>query len=370
MTKTDKQVISDIKGVLNASDSKPKPYDTTATVTRVDGFTAWVHIPGGVDETPVKLTIAAKAGDVVQVHVGGGRAWITGNASAPPTDDKTAIAAKGLANLADTAANTAKATADTAQSTATAAKNAADSAARAASTAQSKANEASEAAATAQTKADAASTAASTAQSSADTAAQAAATAQSTADAAKASASSAANAASAAQTKANEAASAAETAQSKADSAGTVASKAQSSANAAGEAASVAQAAAEAAQVAAGTAQADIDSQKEYFWHDANGAHVLGSKTAATRYRTDIDSEGMHIKDVSGEIQEVAKFTASEAQIGKKDETHAKIDSDSFDIIDAAGDTKASLGGETPMMQIGKFVFVNRDNGNLTIKIV
>ena len=97
---------------------------------------------------------------------------------------------------------------------------------------------------------------------------------------------------------------------------------------------------------------------------------MLGSKTASTRYRTDIDAEGMHIKDVSGEVQEVAKFTASGAQIGKKDETHAKIDSDSFDIIDAAGNTKASLGGETPMMQIGKFVFINRDNGNLTIKIV
>lgn len=222
----------------------------------------------------------------------------------------------------------------TAQSTADAAKASASSAANAASAAQTKAEEAAIAAATAQTKADAASTAASTAQSSAATAAQAAATAQSTADAAKASASSASNAASAAQTKANEAASAAETAQSKADSAGTAAAKAQSSANAAGEAASSAQAAAEAAQTAAGTAQADIDSQKEYFWHDANGAHVLGSKTAATRYRTDIDSEGMHIKDVSGEVQEVAKFTAEGVQIGKDGEAHQEMDYRSLSLID------------------------------------
>ena len=214
----------------------------------------------------------------------------------------------------DTAANTAKATADTAQSTAIAAKSAADSAARAAAMAQSKADEASTAAATAQTKADAA-------------------------------------------------ASAAETAQSKADSAGTAAISATKAANSAGEAASVAQAAAEAAQ-------GKIDDQQEFFWHDATGTHILGSRSDTARYRTDIGSDGLSIKDVSTTETEVASFKATGAIIGKKDETHAKIDSDSFDIIDAAGDTKASLGGKTPIIQIGKFVFINRDNGNLTIKIV
>lgn len=282
MNKTLKEIIKNVKDSA-AIDNNTKPYDTTATVIRVEGETAWVHIPGGVEETPVAKAINCTPGDVVRVRVSDGKAWITGNDSAPPTDD--------------TAANKAKVKADTAQ-----------------------------------TKANAASAAASTAQSSADTAAQAAATAQSTADAAKASASSAANAASAAQTKANEASEAAATAQSKADSAGTAASKAQSSANAAGEAASSAQAAAEAAQAAADGAQADIDSQKEYFWHDANGAHVLGSKTAATRYRTDIDSEGMHIKDVSGEVQEVAKFTASGAQIGKDGNRQAIIDEDGLHV--------------------------------------
>lgn len=167
--------------------------------------------------------------------------------------------------------------------------------------------------------------------------------AQSTAAAAQSAADSAANAASAAQTKAEEAAIAAATAQSKADSAGTAASKAQSSANAAGEAASSAQAAAEAAQVAAGAAQADIDSQKEYFWHDANGAHVLGSKTAVTRYRTDIDSEGMHIKDVSGEVQEVAKFTADGAQIGKTGEAHQELDYHSWRLTDKDGNVFAEV---------------------------
>ena len=265
----------------------------------------------------------------------------------------------------------------TAQSTATAAQSAADSAARAASAAQTKANEAASAAATAQTKANEASAAASSAQSSADTAAQAAATAQSTADAAKASASSAANAASAAQTKANEACEAAATAQSKADSAGTAASKAQSSANEAGNAAvnatksaNSAGEAAAVAQAAAEAAQGKIDDQQEFFWHDAAGTHILGSRSDTARYRTDIGSDGLSIKDVSTAETEVASFKATGAVIGKKDETHAEIDPDSFDIIDADGNVTASLGGEAPMIQLGKFVFINRENGNLTLKII
>ncbi len=72
---------------------KTSAYDTSATVRRVEDGVAWVHIPGGVDETPVKLTINAKPGDVVQVRISGGRATLTGNASAPPTDDTTATKA-------------------------------------------------------------------------------------------------------------------------------------------------------------------------------------------------------------------------------------------------------------------------------------
>jgi len=278
---------------------------------------------------------------------------------------------------AQSTADDARAEATLAQSTATAASRAADSAARAAATAQSKADEASTAAATAQTKANEASAAASSAQSSADTAAQAAATAQSTADAAKASASSAANAASAAQTKANEASEAAATAQSKADSAGTAASKAQSSANEAGNAAvnatksaNSAGEAAAVAQAAAEAAQGKIDDQQEFFWHDAAGTHILGSRSDTARYRTDIGSDGLSIKDVSTAETEVASFKATGAVIGKKDETHAEIDPDSFDIIDADGNVTASLGGEAPMIQLGKFVFINRENGNLTLKII
>ena len=104
-----------IEAMQSANKQGTSAYDSVAEVRRVEGDTAWVHIAGGVDETPVKLTIAAKAGDMVQVRVGGGRAWITGNASAPPTDDKTAITAKSLANLAGNRAKTAQKIADQAQ---------------------------------------------------------------------------------------------------------------------------------------------------------------------------------------------------------------------------------------------------------------
>ena len=67
------------------------PYDAPAVVTRIEGnATAWVKIAGSDTETPVKLTIDAKAGDTVQVRVGGGSAWLTGNHTAPPTDNTKA----------------------------------------------------------------------------------------------------------------------------------------------------------------------------------------------------------------------------------------------------------------------------------------
>lgn len=101
--------------------TKPKgttPYDTTAKVLRVENGIAWVHIAGGVDETPVKMTIDAKAGDTVQVRVSGGRAFLVGNATAPPTDDATANVANKRAVNADKKAGVAKQTAEEAQETA------------------------------------------------------------------------------------------------------------------------------------------------------------------------------------------------------------------------------------------------------------
>lgn len=69
--------------------NKPKtsPYDTVATVTRIEDGVTYVHFPGGIDETPIETTIGASPGDTVRVRCGGGSAWITGNATAPPTDD-------------------------------------------------------------------------------------------------------------------------------------------------------------------------------------------------------------------------------------------------------------------------------------------
>ena len=79
-----------VDAIKQASTPKTSSYDTPAEVVRVDGSTAWVHIPGGVAETPVRLTIDCKPGDTVQVRVGGGQAWLVGNETAPPTDDTEA----------------------------------------------------------------------------------------------------------------------------------------------------------------------------------------------------------------------------------------------------------------------------------------
>ena len=83
------------RDLMSALAQKPQPaaYDTTATVTRVEGDTLWVHIPGGVEETPVKRTISAAAGDEIQIRVGGGQAWAVGNATVPPTGDGKALEA-------------------------------------------------------------------------------------------------------------------------------------------------------------------------------------------------------------------------------------------------------------------------------------
>lgn len=70
--------------------SKTKAYDAVAKVLRVDEKTAYVHIDGGADETPAQMTINCKAGDSVKIRVSGGKAWLTGNLTSPPTDDTAA----------------------------------------------------------------------------------------------------------------------------------------------------------------------------------------------------------------------------------------------------------------------------------------
>ena len=93
-----------IDAVISAIDTrrekKSKAYSTQAEVIRVENGTAWVHIPGGVEETPVQETISCRAGDTVQVRVENGTATLTGNQTAPPTDDKKANEAKAEAEKA------------------------------------------------------------------------------------------------------------------------------------------------------------------------------------------------------------------------------------------------------------------------------
>lgn len=86
--------------ISESDDRKPKAYDTEAKVIRVDGATLWVHIPGGIDETPIKRTVNANVGDSVQIRVANGSAWATGNGTAPPTDDTQANYAVELAKEA------------------------------------------------------------------------------------------------------------------------------------------------------------------------------------------------------------------------------------------------------------------------------
>ena len=127
------KLASELKTLLTESDDrKPKPYDTDAKVVRVEDDILWVHIPGGVEETPIKKTINAAKGDNVKVHIANGTAWITGNETAPPTDDQTANVAIDKAQDALNYSGVAKAAADYAQEKAT---NAEESAAGAATSA-------------------------------------------------------------------------------------------------------------------------------------------------------------------------------------------------------------------------------------------
>lgn len=80
-----------VKEIASAmKQSKTKAYDTVAKVLRVDEKTAYVHIDGGSDETPAQMTINCKSGDTVKIRVSGGKAWLTGNLTSPPTDDTAA----------------------------------------------------------------------------------------------------------------------------------------------------------------------------------------------------------------------------------------------------------------------------------------
>lgn len=104
------------KAVLRAANTqqtkKPKPCTADAEVLRVENGIAYVHITGGAPETPVRMGMACKTGDIVQVRLENGKASLTGNPSAPPTDDTKAEEAAQLAEAAGEAADGAQETAD------------------------------------------------------------------------------------------------------------------------------------------------------------------------------------------------------------------------------------------------------------------
>lgn len=129
-----------------AASKKTSAYDTQAEVLRIEDGTAWVHIPGGVDETPVQLTVSAGVGDYVQVRVANGNAWIVGNASNPPTDDREALEAKDKAISAQEKAEDAMIASERAEEAAVVAETAAVRATEAAEEAEGEAGKATKAA--------------------------------------------------------------------------------------------------------------------------------------------------------------------------------------------------------------------------------
>lgn len=127
-------------------DKGTSPYETNATVIRLEDGMAWVQIPGGVEETPATLAVSAKAGDDVRVRVTGGKAYVMGNPTSPPTDDALAKKAQENAIRAATAAETASKQAAVANAAATSAVKDAGTAKTAADSAVADAAEAKEAA--------------------------------------------------------------------------------------------------------------------------------------------------------------------------------------------------------------------------------
>ena len=100
MSAKTERIVNDLTEVIkSANATKTTPFDSKATVTRVDrDGVMWVHFDGGVIETPVRKTIEAKPGDTVQVRVSGGDAFLVGNATSPPTDDTRARKAGEVAD--------------------------------------------------------------------------------------------------------------------------------------------------------------------------------------------------------------------------------------------------------------------------------
>lgn len=94
-----------IKTLTEPQKKRTTAYDSKGIVTRIEDGIAWVKLAGSKIETPLQMTISADPGDEVQARIGNGTGWLTGNGTAPPTDDRLAKrsykVAKGAAEKAD-----------------------------------------------------------------------------------------------------------------------------------------------------------------------------------------------------------------------------------------------------------------------------
>lgn len=257
----------------------------------------YVHIPGGVDETPVEMTISASPGDAVKVRVANGRAWVTGNTTAPPTDDTEAILAKLKALQAEKKAITATESAEQAAQAAAEATTSAGIAGRAASIAQAAAEAAQ---ATADSKKVVFTSQPTPPYHVGDLWVDGGSMTQNMSDGTN-----------------DLITSGAELLEALILGSDSVSVKYCIFARTEGETFS------EDDWNLAATDDTVVNELREWFWHDSLGAHILGD---ATGYRNDLDSTGMHIVDTSTET-EVARFAADGAQIGKDDGVHTVTDS-------------------------------------------
>lgn len=315
MSTTDILIKNLAKTLTDVPEKRTKAYDTQAEVRRIEGNIAWVHIPGGVDETPVQLTTSAKKGDVVQVRVSGGRAWLYGNATSPPTDDTKAI-------QADTRAGEAMFTAIDALSSSEVARQAADKATEHAQEASEQAQSATESAGVASQQAQAATNSASLAQQSADNASQ--------------------------------------------------------QAQAATESASTAGIAASRAQAAAEAAQGDIDEQENWFWHDSLGAHILGQtsgfRTDLTSTGMAVTAIALEKVVAHFGADNVVLGSLTEAIRAVITNTRFAFQTDSGDIayfgLNSEGVWQMHIATTfvDDMIRFGDYAWIKRDNGNMSIK--
>ena len=325
--------------------NKTSAYDTSAEVISVEGSTAWIRVPGGVDRTPARMVVDAKPGDEVYARITGGKAYITGNVTAPPTDDTYAKRAEAQAIRATRAADAAAESAGVAQKSA-------DSAILDAQRANKSAESAIEDAATAKEAADSASADAADAKSAAT---QAISDAADAADAASA----AAQAAATADAKATAAGTAAQAAQTSANNAQTSANEAKASATNASEYAaralgnlSTVQNVAETLNwiTAHGTMTLTTDQALDpthvYFVVDASGDYVVG---------------GAHYSVVSEpDVADIATYyeLSIDESLNNYVATHLAVDSEGLWIIPDAGGNKVliSTGQGTAYPSAGTFV--------------